>query len=73
MRKLNGTLIVAIAILFAAASQSALARGAKSSPIIYQHTATGIHIKEGTIITRTKPKGNGKDIPVTKVLDKSAP
>jgi hypothetical protein len=73
MRKLNGTLIVAIAILFAAASQAALARGAKSGSILYQSTAPGIHIKDATITTRTKPNRSVKDIPVTKVLDKSSP
>ena len=74
MRKLNGTLIVAIALLFVAASQSALARGAKSGPNLYQQAATGKHFKEVIITGRTKPNGNGKaDITFGRLLDKSSP
>jgi type VI protein secretion system component Hcp len=79
MRKLNATVIIAIAILLTAASQSASAGGAKSGPNLYKQTASGKHIDNAKITARTKTKGKGavtpsiSEIPVTKRIDKSSP
>ena len=60
MRKLNATLIIAIAVVIAAWSQLALAGGKKgidkSSAKLLNATTTGSHYKQVTITTRTKSK-----------------
>ena len=72
MRKSSNGLIIALAAIFAVASQPALAKGGGSST---HHTVKGEHLKEGTITVRkksqTKPKIN--EITVTKPVDKASP
>jgi type VI protein secretion system component Hcp len=73
MRKL-GTILTAIA-LASFLSQTAFAKGAKSSPSLYKSTAKGEHYKEVTITTRTKSSGkvNHSDITIKKTTDKASP
>jgi len=79
MRTLNTAFLLAIVLLFAAASLSASARGGKSGPGPSNHAATIKHDNQPTSTARknTKGKGNSKpsvsDIVVTKPVDKSSP
>jgi type VI protein secretion system component Hcp len=72
MRKSCTGLVIALAAMFAVASQPVLAKSGVSST---HHTFKGEHLKEGTITVRkksqTKPKL--KDITVTKPVDKASP
>jgi hypothetical protein len=56
VRKPSASLIVPIAIAFAASSQTVLAGGVKSSANLHNYTATGKHIDDAKITARTKPK-----------------
>jgi hypothetical protein len=66
-------LIIALAAMFAVASQPTLAKGKKST--LTQHTVKGEHFKEATITARKKSKSKPAvhDITVTKHPDKASP
>ncbi len=73
MRKLDATLIIAITVALAASSP-AMAKGPKSnsSGKLYEHTATGQHIKQGQIEAKKASKPSTSDITVTKTTDKAS-
>jgi len=73
MRKLDATLIIAVAVAIAT-QFPAMAKGAKSnsSGKLYEHTATGVHIKETNITAKKTSKPRPSDINVSKTTDKAS-
>ena len=73
MRKLNAILMIGVAVAIAAPFP-AMAKGAKSnsSGKLYEHTATGVHIKEGNITAEKTSQPRPSDINVTKTTDKAS-
>jgi len=73
MRKLDATLIFAIAVAIAASSPaSAKVAKSSSSSKLYEHTATGQHYKQVKITAKKTGGSKPSDISVTKTMDKSS-